>query len=81
MTYIEPLFWRFSIAMTPLKFRNLLGDLKLSQVKAAHVLGVSPRTTRRWALGEADVPPPAAKLLRLMKVGKISPRDVRTTEP
>jgi DNA-binding transcriptional regulator YiaG len=65
--------------MTPHKFRDTIGKLGLSQVKAAHVLGFTPRTARRWAMGAAKIPAPAAKLLRLMKDGKVSETDVRTT--
>jgi DNA-binding transcriptional regulator YiaG len=63
--------------MTPHKFRDTIGKLSLSQVKAAHVLGITPRTARRWAMGTAKIPAPAAKLLRLMKDGKVSEKDVR----
>jgi len=65
--------------MTPLQFRTTLTKLSLSQVQAAHVLGVTPRTARRWALGEVKIPAPAGKLLRLMVGGKINKTDVKAT--
>ncbi len=65
--------------MTPHQFRTVITKVGLSQVQAAHVLGVTPRTARRWALGEVKVPSPAAKLLRLMQAGKILEKDVRNT--
>jgi DNA-binding transcriptional regulator YiaG len=63
--------------MTPLQFRTVITKIGLSQVQAAHTLGVTPRTARRWALGEVKVPPPAAKLLRLMQAGKVQIKSVR----
>lgn len=63
--------------MTSLQFRNHIVRLGLSQVQAAHVLGVTPRTARRWALGEVRVSPTAAKLLRLMRQNKLSAQEVR----
>ncbi len=65
--------------MTPLQFRTTIAKIGLSQVQSAHVLGITPRTARRWALGEVKVSPPAAKLLRLMKASKISIQEVRKT--
>jgi DNA-binding transcriptional regulator YiaG len=65
--------------MTAHQFRVIITRLGLSQVQAAHVLGVTPRTARRWALDEVRVPAPAAKLLRLMRANKINEKDVRGT--
>jgi Zincin-like metallopeptidase len=70
---------RGAFTMTPLQFRTVISKVGLSQVQAAHVLGVTPRTARRWALGEVKVPPPAAKLLRLMQASKISTTQVKDT--
>ncbi len=63
--------------MTALQFRNTIAKIGLSQVKAAHTLGVTPRTARRWALGEANVSPTAAKLLKLMRENVLSQKQVR----
>ena len=45
--------------MTSLQFRNVIAKIGLSQVQAARVLGVTPRTVRRWALDEVKIPPTA----------------------
>ncbi len=52
--------------MTKDEYRTSIARLGLSQVKAGEMLGVNPRTSRRWALGEAPVPQAVALLLRLM---------------
>ncbi len=33
---------------------------------AARLLGVDARTSRRWASGERDIPPPAVRFLRYL---------------
>jgi len=63
--------------MTPIQFRAALDRLSLSQRGAAKLFMVGERTSRRWALGEADVPPPVAILLRLMLAGKVTIDDVK----
>lgn len=70
-----------ALTMTPQQFRTVITKIGLSQVQAAHVLGVTPRTARRWALGEVKVPPPAAKLLRLMQANCISKKQVKDAAP
>jgi DNA-binding transcriptional regulator YiaG len=65
--------------MTSHQFRTILSKIPLSQVQAAHVLGVTPRTARRWALGAAKVSATAAKLLRLIQAGHITTKQVRDT--
>lgn len=51
--------------MTPTEYRDALSALNLSQVGAARLFGVDPRTSRHWA---ADMNPPraVALCLRLM---------------
>jgi hypothetical protein len=49
--------------MTVPELRLTLSRLELTQVEAAQLLGVAPRTVRRWLDGE-DVPGPAAQALR-----------------
>jgi DNA-binding transcriptional regulator YiaG len=57
--------------MTPDEYRTIIERLGLSQVAAAHLLGVDARTSRRWASGERDIPPPAQRFLRfLIVIGK-----------
>jgi DNA-binding transcriptional regulator YiaG len=53
--------------MTAADYRAALDRLGLSQVAAAKVLGVNPRTSRRWALGESGIPVSVGKLLRLIE--------------
>lgn len=57
--------------MTPDEYRETIEKLGLSQVAAARLLGVDDRTSRRWASGERDIPPPAQRFLRyLIATGK-----------
>jgi len=50
--------------------------LGLSQARAAALVGADPRTGRRWALGERNVPECVAILLRLLMAGKITIEDI-----
>jgi len=52
--------------MTPDEFREIIRKLGLSQIAAARLLGVNARTSRRWASGERDIPPPAVRFLRYL---------------
>lgn len=57
--------------MTPDEYRSTVETLGLSQVAAARLLGVDERTSRRWANGERDIPPPAVRfLLYLVATGR-----------
>jgi DNA-binding transcriptional regulator YiaG len=62
--------------MTPNQYRKAIEQLGLSQVRAARLLGVDPRTSRRWALEERSIPKHAAILLRLLLAGKITMADI-----
>lgn len=62
--------------MTANQFRAALARLDLSQVGAARLVGSDPRTARRWALGEREIPECVAILLRLLIGGKITIADV-----
>lgn len=62
--------------MTPPEYRAALTALGLSQLAAGRLLGVDARTSRRWALGEREVPPPAARFLRYLIATKANPADV-----
>ena len=48
------------------EYREALDRLNLTQVKAGKLFQVGPRTSRRWALGEARVPATVAMFLNLM---------------
>ena len=62
--------------MTKNQYRTAIEKLELSQVRAAAFLGVSPRTSQGYALGEYPVPEAVAKLLRLMVKLGLKPEDV-----
>lgn len=62
--------------MTANQFRAAIKRLDLSQVGAARLVGADPRTARRWALGEREIPECVAILLRLLIAGKITVGDV-----
>ena len=66
--------------MNPRQYRAALATLDISQVKAAHLLGVDPRTSRAWALDQSKIPPAVAILLRLMVAKKITPEDVENVK-
>jgi len=51
------------MAMTTKQLRAALKRLGLTQVAAAHALGVAPRTMRQWIAGDARIAEPAARLL------------------
>lgn len=52
--------------MTADEYRAAIEHLGLSQVAAARLLGVDDRTSRRWASGDREVPPPAERFLRYL---------------
>lgn len=52
--------------MTSDEYREALDALGLTQNAAAKLLGVDDRTSRRWACGERDIPPPAERFLRYL---------------
>jgi hypothetical protein len=63
--------------MTANQYRKAIEALGLSQHRAAEFLGVSPRTSQGYALGEYPVPEAIAKLLRLMLKLGLKPEDVQ----
>lgn len=62
--------------MTHTQFRAAIAKLGLSQERAGIWLGLSPRQGQRYASGEAAIPEPVAKLLRLMLRLGLNPSDV-----
>jgi DNA-binding transcriptional regulator YiaG len=52
--------------VTPDEYREALEQLGLTQGAGAKLLGVDERTSRRWACGERDIPPPAQRFLRYL---------------
>jgi hypothetical protein len=63
--------------MTPTQYKAAIKALGLSQERAGDWLGIAPRTSQGYALGEYRVPEPTAKLLRLCVRLKLSPEDVK----
>lgn len=62
--------------MTPNQYKTTIKALGLSQVRAGVFLGIAPRTSQGYALGEYPVPPPVATLLSLMVKLNLTPQDV-----
>jgi len=58
--------WRTNRTMSPRDYDRTITALGLNQSSAARFLGVSQRTSARYISGEAEVPPAAVMLLRLM---------------
>ena len=57
--------------MTSDEYRTAIAALGLTQASAARLLGVTGRTSRRWAAGDRPVSEPAARFLRyLIATGK-----------
>jgi DNA-binding transcriptional regulator YiaG len=52
--------------MTSDEYRKALETLDLTQGGGARLLGVDDRTSRRWACGEREIPPPAERFLRYL---------------
>jgi len=52
--------------MTPEQFCEAIDALGLTQDTAATLLGVHPRTTRRWANAEREIPGPVDNFLRYL---------------
>ena len=50
--------------MSSFKFHDALDELGLSQVDAARLLSVDPRTVRRWVANTAEITGPAEQALR-----------------
>jgi hypothetical protein len=63
--------------VTPSQYKTAIGALGLSQERAGEWLGISPRTSQGYALGEHAIPEPVAKLLRLMVKLGLKPEDVK----
>jgi len=54
-----------AMPMTPKQLRHALSRLGLTQISAAHALGVAPRTVRQWIAGDRRIAEPAARLLAI----------------
>lgn len=65
--------WQLSRRMTATQYRAALARLKLNRSSGGRFLGVTPRTSARYANGEAEVPEGYALLLGLMIHLEIQP--------
>jgi hypothetical protein len=63
--------------MTHTQYRAAIKTLGLSQQRAGGFLGIAPRTSQGYALGEYPVPDAIGKLLRLMVRMKLAPDEVK----
>jgi hypothetical protein len=61
------------------QFCKAINYLGLSQVEAAILLGVHPRTTRRWANDEREIPGPVSSFLGYLKKTKTRGREALET--
>lgn len=64
--------------MTHTEYREAIESIGLSQVGAARLFGVDPRTSRRWALGELPVPRAVELALKLMLKHGVTVADVQS---
>jgi DNA-binding transcriptional regulator YiaG len=53
--------------VTNIELDGVLGRLRLTQMRAARLLGVDGRTMRRWIAGEREISEPVARLLDLLE--------------
>ena len=58
--------------MTAAEYRSALTTLRLTQGRAARLLGIHPVTSNRWATGENGVSETAARFLRFLIAANIS---------
>ena len=65
--------WQMSRRMTPLQYRLAAGKLGLNVSSLGRFLGVSPRTSARYATGDTEIPEACALLLGLMIHFNIEP--------
>jgi hypothetical protein len=62
--------------MTPAEYRRTIAALGLTQVGAAKLLGVDPRTSRHRIAGSRRIDEPAARFLQYILAARIRPADV-----
>jgi transcriptional regulator with XRE-family HTH domain len=65
--------------MTHKAYRNAADALGVSMARLGRALGVDARTGRRYALDETEIPPPVAKLVKLMVAGRVSIDEVEAS--
>lgn len=65
--------------MTSDEYRTAYAALGLTQAGVARLLGVDERTSRRWAAGEREVPPPVGRFLSFLVLSDITAEEVMQT--
>lgn len=65
--------WQQQRTMTPEDYVFVLKRLKLSQAAAGRYLGISARTSRRYANGDSMIPVSQVLLLRALLAGGWAP--------
>lgn len=60
--------WQTEREMAPKEYQNVIKQLGMSRAAAGRYLGVSARTSRRYAHGDAEIPPAQVLLLRALLV-------------
>jgi hypothetical protein len=58
--------------MTKREYRSARETLGWTHLRMAQILGVGQRTPYRYAAGEVDIPEPAARLLRLLVLMRLT---------
>lgn len=62
--------------MTAEEYKAALEKLGLTLIGAARLFGVDYSTSRRWADGRREVPPPVARFLRFLMAANVEPWEV-----
>lgn len=57
--------------MTSTELRAILARLGLTQTGAALLMGIEPRTFRRWVNSQAPIPELVARVMRAADAGRI----------
>lgn len=67
--------------MTAKQYRAALEALEMTQEGLGDLFRIGPRTSRRWAAGDARIPATAALLLKLMVLGRVKPQEIARLRP
>lgn len=59
------------------RYRELIELLGMTQIGAAKFMDIGERTSRRWAVGDVEVPLAVLMLLETMVHESLTPHDVR----
>jgi enterochelin esterase-like enzyme len=66
--------------MTAKQYRDAIQTLGMSQTRAAQFFKVDDQTSRRWALGQSEIPEAVAMLPRLMIRLRLKPEQLTEKE-